>query len=107
MANTGAAPKLASTGPVIGPVFNCGGLQYWYLACFPDAIVAVRHFMGAMFILGMANDDGATMHALFGLSSLLVNHLLYTGGRSLSAAGGSRAAEYSNLAAALEIKRCL
>jgi hypothetical protein len=76
MANIGAAPALAPTGVLIGPVFNQGGLQYWYLACFPDCIVALRQGIGAIFILGMANDDGLAMTGLFGISGVLINHLL-------------------------------
>jgi hypothetical protein len=74
MVNIGAAPKLASTGVVIGPIFTQGGFQYWYLACFPDCIVALRQGIGAVFVLGMANDDGVTMRGLFGLAGILVNH---------------------------------
>jgi hypothetical protein len=76
MANIGAAPALAPTGTMIGPLFTRGGLQYWYLACFPDAIVAVRQGIGAVFVLGMANDDGVPLRGLPGMSRLLVNHLL-------------------------------
>ncbi len=76
MANVGAAPALAPTGVVIGPLFTRGGLQYWYLGCFPDSIVALRQSIGAGIVLGMANDDGLAMHGLFGVSGLLVNHLL-------------------------------
>jgi hypothetical protein len=75
MANLGAAPALSPTGVVIGPLFTRGGLQYWYLACFPDAIVAVRQGIGAMFVLNLANDDGVMMRGLFGIAGLLVNHL--------------------------------
>jgi hypothetical protein len=76
MANIGTAPAKASTGVVIGPLIGCGGLQYWYLACFPDSIVAVRQGIGAVLILGMANDDAAPLPALFGLAGVLFNHFL-------------------------------
>jgi hypothetical protein len=76
MANVGAAPALAHTGTVIGPLFTRGGSQYWYLACFPDSIVALRQGIGAALLLGMANDDGLAMTGLFGLSGILINHLL-------------------------------
>jgi hypothetical protein len=76
MANIGAAPALAPTRFVLGPLSTQGGFQYWYLACFPDCIVAVRQGIGAFFVLGMANDDGVTYPALFGLTGVLINHLL-------------------------------
>jgi hypothetical protein len=76
MANIGVAPALAPTRIVLGPLSTQGGFQYWYLACFPDCIVALRQGMGAFFVLGMANDDGVSYPALFGLVGVLVNHLL-------------------------------
>jgi hypothetical protein len=76
MANSGLAPALAPTCLVLGPLSTQGGFQYWYLACFPDCIVAVRLGIGAFFVLGMSNDDGVTHPALFGLVGVLVNHLL-------------------------------
>jgi hypothetical protein len=76
MANIGTAPAMAPTGTVIGPLSTQGGFQYWYLACFPDSIVAVRQGMGAMFVLAMASDDGLMMPGLFGLAGVLINHLL-------------------------------
>jgi hypothetical protein len=76
MANIGVAPALAPNRIVLGPLSAQGGFQYWYLACFPDCIVALRQGIGAFFVLGMANDDGVTYPALFGLAGVLVNHLL-------------------------------
>jgi hypothetical protein len=76
MANIGAAPALAPTRLVLGPLSTQGGFQYWYLACLPDCIVAVRQGIGAFFVLGMSNDVGVTYPALFGLVGVLVNHLL-------------------------------
>jgi hypothetical protein len=38
--------------------------------------VAIRQGIGAMLILGMANDDGVTYPHLFGLVGILVNYLL-------------------------------
>jgi hypothetical protein len=76
MANIGAAPALAPTRVLIGPVFSHGGLRYWYLACFPDSIVALRQGFGASLVLGMANDDGVPMRGLWGNAALLVNHVL-------------------------------
>jgi hypothetical protein len=76
MGNIAAPPALAPTRLVLGPLSTQGGFQYWYLACFPDCIVAVRQGIGAFFVLGMSNDDGVTHPALFGLVGVLVNHLL-------------------------------
>jgi len=76
MANIGVAPALAPTRFVVGPLSTQSGFQYWYLACFPDCIVAVRQGIGAFFVLGLANDDGMTYPALFGLAGVLINHLL-------------------------------
>jgi hypothetical protein len=76
MANIGVAPALAPTRILLGPLSTQSGFQYWYLACFPDCIVALRQGIGAFFVLGMANDDGVSYPALFGLAGVLVNHLL-------------------------------
>ena len=76
MANTGVATALAPTRLVLGPVSTQSGFQYWYLACLPDCIVAVRQGIGAFFVLGMSNDVGVTYPTLFGLVGVLVNHLL-------------------------------
>jgi hypothetical protein len=76
MANSGVATALAPTRLVLGPLSTQGGFQYWYLACFPDCIVAVRQGIGAFFLLGMSNDDGVTYPALFGLVGVLINYLV-------------------------------
>jgi hypothetical protein len=76
MANTGVAPALAPNRILLGPLSTQSGFQYWYLACFPDCIVALRQGIGAFFVLGMANDDGVSYPAWFGLAGVLVNHLL-------------------------------
>jgi hypothetical protein len=76
MVNVGTAPALAPTRLVLGPLSTQGGFQYWYLACLPDCIVAVRQGIGAFFVLGMANDEGVTHPALFGLLGILVSYLL-------------------------------
>src|SRR5882672_10176114 len=76
MANIGVAPALAPNRIVLGPLSTQGGFQYWYLACFPDCIVALRQGIGAFFVLGMSNDDGVSYPASFGLVGVLVNHLL-------------------------------
>ena len=76
MAYSGVAPALAPIRLVLGPVSTQSGFQYWYLACFPDCIVAVRQGIGAFFVLGMSNDDRLPQPALFGLVGVLVNHLL-------------------------------
>jgi hypothetical protein len=60
MANIGVAPALAPNRIVLGPLSTQGGFQYWYLACFPDCVVALRQGIGAFFVLGMANDDGVS-----------------------------------------------
>jgi len=76
MSNIGVAPALAPRRILLGPLSTQSGFQYWYLACFPDCIVALRQGIGAFFVLGMANDDGVSYPALFGLVGVLVNHLL-------------------------------
>jgi hypothetical protein len=76
MANIGVAPALAPRGFILGPLSTQSGFQYWYLACFPDSIVAVRQGIAAFFVLGMANDDGVSHPALFGLLGVLINHVL-------------------------------
>jgi hypothetical protein len=76
MAHTGAAPALAPNRILLGPLSTQGGFQYWYLACFPDCIVALRQGIGAFFVLAMANDDGVTYPHLFGMAGILINRLL-------------------------------
>jgi hypothetical protein len=76
MANIGVAPALAPNRILLGPLSTQGGFQYWYLACFPDCMVALRQGIGAFFVLGMLNDDGVSYPALFGLVGVLINHLL-------------------------------
>jgi len=75
MANIGTAPALAPGSNLIGPLSTQSGFQYWYLACFPDCLVALRQGMWAMLVLGMANDDGIS-YGLYGLGGLLINHVV-------------------------------
>lgn len=70
MPGTAAAPAPAQV--IVGPVITQGGFQYWYLACFPDCIIAVRQGIGAFFILGISNSS---TH-LFGLLGVLLNYVL-------------------------------
>jgi hypothetical protein len=70
MASTGAAPAPARV--IVGPLVTQAGFQYWYLACLPDCIVAVRQGIGAFFALGLSHNIA---HA-FGLLGALVKHLL-------------------------------
>ena len=42
MASTGVAPASAPGRVIAGPLSTQGGFQFWYLACFPDCIVAVQ-----------------------------------------------------------------
>jgi len=73
MASTGVAPATAPARVIVGPLSTQAGFQFWYLACFPDCIVAVQQSMAAFFMLGMSNDRS---RGAFGLLGLLVNHLL-------------------------------
>lgn len=52
MAGTGVAS--APTRSIIGPCLTQAGFQYWYLACFPDCIVAVRQGMWSGLLLAMS-----------------------------------------------------
>jgi len=72
MASLGTAPALKLTRIIVGPLVTQGGFQYWYLACFPDHMVAVRQGMSAFFALGLSNSMGR----VFGLVGALVHHFL-------------------------------
>jgi hypothetical protein len=72
MASTGAATGLAPTRLIVGPLSTPGGFQYWYLACFPDCVVAVQQSIGAFFVLGMSNSAGGA----FGLIGIVIKSLL-------------------------------
>ena len=72
MASTGAATGLAPTRLIVGPLSTQGGFQYWYLACFPDCVVAVQQSIGAFFVLGMSNSAGGAC----GLIGIVIKSLL-------------------------------
>ena len=55
MANSEAAPASTPARIIVGPVSTQAGLQYWYLACFPDYVIAVQQSMAAFFVLGMSH----------------------------------------------------
>jgi hypothetical protein len=76
MPSFGVSPAQARKPVVLGPLLTQSGLQYWYLACFPDCLVALRQGMGAVFVLGMANDDGVSVPILPVLAWILINKLL-------------------------------
>lgn len=65
MASTGVAS--APSRIVVGPLVTQGGFQYWYLACFPDCVVAVQQGIGAFFALGLSNSMGSAFGLLGGL----------------------------------------
>lgn len=70
---TGTAPALSQNHVVLGPASTQGGFQFWYLACFPDRIIAVRQGMGAFFLLSFAYGG---LKAHFGLLGILIGRLL-------------------------------
>ena len=51
----------------VGPVISRGGFQYWYLACFPDSIIALRQSTGAFFMLGLCDGTSHRQHAEFAI----------------------------------------
>ena len=53
MASTGIA-RASATQAIIGPVLTQAGFQYWYLACFPECIVAVRQGIWDGILLAMS-----------------------------------------------------
>jgi hypothetical protein len=73
MATTGIARAQTVTPAVIGPVSTQSGFQYWYLACFPDCIVAVRQGIGAFFAFGLLNG---AVPGIFGALGALINVLV-------------------------------
>ena len=70
---TGTAPALSQNHAVLGPASTQGGFQFWYLACFPDRIIAVRQGVGAFFLLSFAYGG---LKAHFGLLGILVSWLV-------------------------------
>lgn len=73
MSSTGTAPALSTSRAIIGPASTQGGFQYWYLACLPDSVIAVRQSIGAFFILGLSNG---ALPPIFGLVGGLLNMLV-------------------------------
>lgn len=69
MTSTGVAPASAPTRVIVGPLSTQAGFPYWYLACFPDCVVAVQQSIGAFFVLGMSDSAGRA----FGLVGILSN----------------------------------
>ena len=57
MANSGAALAPAPARIIVGPVSTKAGFQYWYLACFPECVVAVQQSIAAFFALGMSHSS--------------------------------------------------
>jgi hypothetical protein len=55
MASTGTAIA-PSTREIVGPVFTSAGFQYWYLACYPDCVVAIPQGALTGLFLGMSNS---------------------------------------------------
>src|ERR1700737_351794 len=72
MPSSGVAPAAVPTRVIVGPLSTQSGFQYWYLACFPDCVVAVQQSIGAFFALGMSNSLGR----VFGPVGVLVKHLV-------------------------------
>jgi hypothetical protein len=56
MANSGTALAATPARIIVGPVSTQAGFQYWYLACFPDYLIAVRQSMAAFFALAMSHS---------------------------------------------------
>ena len=78
MSSTGIAPTLESSRAVVGPVLTGAGFRYWYLACLPDCVVAVR--LGTWTGMTLATPGGDTpMH--FGLLGVLLGELLKGAGK--------------------------
>ncbi|HEY4905024.1 MAG TPA: hypothetical protein VIH89_16235 [Candidatus Sulfotelmatobacter sp.] len=54
MSGTGFAFAPAATPAFVGPVKTRAGFQYWYLACFPDCVIAVRQGALTGLLLGLS-----------------------------------------------------
>jgi hypothetical protein len=75
MASTAPAP--VPTRAIVGPVLTQAGFQYWYLACFPDCVVAVRQGIWDGLMLAMSGTGTPKVPALYaGALGVLVMHLL-------------------------------
>ena len=72
MANSGAALAPTPARIIVGPVSTQAGFQYWYLACFPDCVIAVQQSIAAFFALGMSHSGrGAVSPVNFLVQRLL------------------------------------
>jgi hypothetical protein len=80
MASTGTAPAAVPTRAVLGPVLTQAGFQYWYLACFPDCVIAVRQGIWAGLCLAMT---GTVPPTHFGLLGVLLVSLMKGRGEKL------------------------
>ena len=80
MASTGTAPATVPTRALVGPVLTQAGFQYWYLACFPDCIIAVRQGIWAGLCLAMT---GTVPPAHLGLLGALLVGLMKGRGEKL------------------------
>jgi hypothetical protein len=78
MASPGTAIA-PSTREIIGPVFTSAGFQYWYLACYPDCVVAVPQ--GALTGMFLAMSNSIAPH--LGLLGALVVGLMRGRGQVL------------------------
>jgi hypothetical protein len=83
MASTGTAPAAVPTRAVVGPLFTQAGFQYWYLACFPDCVVAVRQGIWDGLMLAMSGTGKAPMPVYFGLLGGLVMQLMKGSGNKV------------------------
>jgi hypothetical protein len=73
MPASGIALAPAPTRALIGPVQTQAGFQFWYLACFPDCIVAVRQGIFTGLLLSMS---GNIAHVRFAGLGHLMTELL-------------------------------
>jgi hypothetical protein len=81
MANTGVAPATAPSRAIVGPCVTSLGFQYWYLACLPEAIVAVPQGIWTGLMLAMSNSVAPRL----GLVQALVVMLASKRGQTLRA----------------------
>ena len=56
MPATGTSLASAPKRAILGPALTQGGFRYWYWACFPDGIVAVRQGAWNGILYGMAGE---------------------------------------------------
>lgn len=80
MPSAGFAPATSPTRAIVGPVSTAFGFRCWYLACFPDVIMAVPQSFFAAVAFVFSSE---TRPIVFGVLQQLIADLITGPGRRL------------------------